>query len=478
MVRRAKKRKDGAAELLENCEVVPKELMAMADRLREFSRPYLDLLYEKRQRPHGEDYLRGLLSDLERKSVEPITERLGQYRRPLQYFIGGSEWDHAPLLDFLNQEVARELGEPNGILVADPSAMPKKGKASVGVGRQWCGRLGKVENCQLGVYLGYVSNKGHTLVDEELYLPREWTSDKARREKCNIPRGLRFKTAHKLTLEMLGRRRDILPHRWFVADDEFGRPAGFRNKLHKMGERYLLEIPSNLLVRDINAKPPARIAGRRGGRRKVPFVQARAWMASLKQEDWQLFDIRPGSKGPVKVWAARTRVQTKDRQRCSERIEWLVVIRTEEKTPEYRYYFSNAEENVALGEMVHAASARHWIEDCFERAKGKVGLDHYEVRSWQGWHHHMTLAMLALFFLVLEQRRLSESTPVITVQQTAEAIGEIFRDPDMDLRELAQRLTNRLRRNEQTRIDHWRKFHQLPPSWIIARSSHVPSFAQ
>lgn len=477
MPRRAKSRADGTEELLSSCQVVPKELMEMADRLKDWSQPYLELLYEKRQRPHGEDYLRGLLSDLERKSVEPITERLGQYRRPLQYFIGGSDWDHKPLLDFLNHQVAQDLGESNGILVGDPSAMPKKGKESVGVARQWCGRLGKTENCQVGVFLGYVSNKGHTLVDEELYLPRDWARDKARREKCRVPPRLRFKTAQRLTLEMLERRRGVLPHRWFVADDEFGRPAWFRRKLDRMGERYLLEIPSNLLVRDIKAPPPARIAGKRGGLRKVPFVRTRDWMAALEEQDWKPFHIRDGTKGPVKVWAVCARVQTMDRRRRSKKIEWLVVIRTDEKVPEYRYYFSNAEEDVALEEMVHAASARYWVEDCFERAKGRVGMDHYEVRSWQGWHHHMTLALLALYFLVLEQRRLSERTPVITVQQTAEAIGEIFRNPNIDLRKLALKLTNRLRRNEQARIDHWRKFHRLPPSWIIARSNHVPSYA-
>jgi hypothetical protein len=244
-----------------------------------------------------------------------------------------------------------------------------------------------------------------------------------------------------------------------------------------MGERYLLEIPSNLRVRDVNAPPPARVAGKRGGPRKVDFVQARAWAASLKKQDWKLFEIRPGTKGPVKVWASCTRVQTIDRNRRSKTIQWLVVLKTDEKVPEYRYYFSNAEENVALEEMVHAASARYWVEDCFERAKGKVGLDHYEVRSWQGWHHHMTLCLLGLYFLVLEQRRLSQRTPVITVQQTAEAIGEIFRNPGIDLRDLALKFTNRLRRSEQTRIDHWRKFHRLPPSWTIMRSSHVPCFA-
>lgn len=470
--------KNTQVSLLESCEVVPEELMEMSQRLLEFSKPYLELLPDKRSCRRGEDFLRGLLSDLERKSVEPITERLDQYRRPLQYFIGESEWDHEPMLDLLNQQVAQELGEPSGILAADPSAMPKKGRGSVGVARQWCGRLGKQDSCQVGVYLGYISNKGHTVIDERLYLPRDWAKDKDRRKKCRIPPVLRFKTSQRLVLEMLEERRGVLPHRWFVADEEFGRPAWFRKKLDEMGERYLLEIPSNIRVRDISVPAPARMPGKRGAARKAPFAQARVWMAALQERDWESFHVRDATKGPLKVWAACARVQTVDQGRRSKKIQRLMVIRTEEKVPEYRYYFSNAQEDVALAEMVHAASARYWIEDCFERAKGRVGLDHYEVRSWLGWHHHMTLCLLALYFLVLEQRRLSKHTPAITVPQTAEAIGEIFRTPDIDLRGLALKLTNRLRRNEETRIAHWRKFHRLPPPWIIMRSNHVPSFAQ
>jgi len=123
------------------------------------------------------------------------------------------------------------------------------------------------------------------------------------------------------------------------------------------------------------------------------------------------------------------------------------------------------------------ASARHWIEDCFERAKGKVGLDHYEVRSWRGWHHHMTLCLLALYFLVTAQRRLSRSTPALTLQQSADAIGEFLHNPEIDIRSLAVKITHRLRRIEQTRIDHWKKINRLPPPWIIAKSNYVPNIA-
>lgn len=464
-------------ELLESCEVIPEELEMSLERLKEFTKPYLKLLPRIEMQKHGEDFLEGLVTDLERKSVEPIAERLGQYRRPLQYFIGASPWDHQPLLDELISEVKAELGEENGILVIDPSAFPKKGTHSVGVARQWCGRLGKQDNCQLGVFLGYVSNKGHTLVDERLYMPREWAKDKTRRAKCGVPKEVRFKTALQLAVEMVETSRLELPHRWVVGDGEFGRPFWFRNKLEQMGERYLLEIPSNLSVRDLHAAAP-RKKHRRGARPKVSFQRVCSWKDGLKKQDWKKIHLRDGTKGPLDVWAARTRVQTKDKSRRSKKSQWLMVTKTTDAVAEYRYYFSNAEENVSLQEMAHAANARYWIEDAFERAKGKVGLDHYEVRSWSGWHHHITLCLLALYFLVLEHRRLSQSTPPITLQQSAQAIGEILRNPNINVHSLALKITNRLRRNEHARIDHWRKFHILPPSWTIARATHVPHFTQ
>ena len=478
MACRTKKAPTTAEELLGECEIEAGELTGMLEELKGFSQPYLKLLPDKRLYARGEDFLRGLLSDLERKSIEPIAERQGQYRRPLQYFIGESDWDHRPLLDRLCKDVVKDLGEDNGVLVIDPSGFPKKGKDSVGVTRQWCGRLGKKENCQLGVFLSYVSNKGHALVDERLYMPRDWGRDKARRSKCRVPRGVRFKTAPGLALDMLKERREELPHRWVVADAEFGRGFVFRQELQRMGERYLLEIACNRTVRDINALPEPRTGEKRGGPRKAPFVQVRRWMAGLEDHDWKKINIRDGTKAPLIVWAVRARVQTMDEKHPSKTVQWLMVIKTDDKNPEYRYYFSNAEEDVSLEEMVHAASARQWIEDCFQRAKGKVGLDHYEVRSWMGWHHHMTLSMLALYFLVLEQRRLSQNTPAVSVQQAAEALGEILRDPEINVKELALMITNRLRRNEQVRIHQWKKFGRLPSSWTIARSSHVPLFAQ
>lgn len=463
--------------MMKSCEVVPEDMEMALERLKGFAKPSLALMPRPEMREPGADILKGLLTDLERKSTEPIAEYLGQARRSLQYFMGASPWGPGPLLDKLCEVVAEDLGEENGILVVDPSSIAKKGKESVGVARQWCGRLGKTENCQVGVFIGSVSNKGHTLVDERLSLPKGWAKDKARRKKCGVPEGVRSRTAQQLAREMREERGRLLPHRWVVADAEFGRPYRFRKGLENRGERYVLEIPSTLLVRDTVALPPRQRKGR-GRRRKVPSQRVDSWAEKRKASDWEKVHIRDGTKGPWEVLAVRTRVQSYDKRKRLKREQWLMVTKTLEATPEYRYYFSNAKEDVTLQEMVPVANARFWVEDCFERSKGKVGLDHYEVRSWRGWPHHMTLCLLALMFLVLEQRRLSQRTPAITLQQSAEALGEILRNPNIDVRGLAEKTTRRLRRNEQSRIHHWKRFHRLPPSWIMARSTHVYNLAQ
>lgn len=456
--------------LLDDCEVAPKDLEACLDHLKNFVDPFIALLPRSQLRIHGEDFIRGLLSDLERKSTEPIAEREGKHRRGLQRFIGESPWDHAPLLDELNRQVAAEIGSAQGILTLDGSSFPKKGKESVGVARQWCGRLGKIDNCQTGVFLGYVSNLGHTLIDERLYLSKDWTRARKRRERCHIPKRVKFKTAHQLSLEMLRIRGKQLPHAWLNGDDAFGCVPWFRAELREMGERYLLEIPSSLSVCDACDPLPTKGKGRP---RKARFMRAGKWAADAPSKNWGRIHVRDGVKGPLIVRAIRFRVRARNKRRREKQVEWLLVTRTESKVPEYRYYLSNADEDVALEEMVLAANARYWIEDCFERAKGRIGMDHYEVRSWGGWHHHMTLSLLALWFLVQEQRRLNIGTPALTLQQSAEAIGELLRDPELDARQLALKITRRLLRMEQVRIHHWRRFKCRPPRWTQARAAYV-----
>jgi SRSO17 transposase len=304
----------------------------------------------------------------------------------------------------LARQVAGELGEPDGVLVFDPSAFPKKGAESVGVQRQWCGRLGKVENCQVGVYLGYVSRSDHALVDFRLFLPREWAGHTRRRAKAGIPRDVRFRTRHELMLEMLDERAEVLPHAWVAGDDELGRSSWFREQLRQRGERYLLAVPSNTLVRDLRVPASPSPGGRR---RKSPFVRADRWRAELPESAWRTIEVRAGEKGPLVVQAAWTLVQTRSDGRVSDVGEILVVFREGQTDGAWKhdYLLSNAGVATPLDEFARVFKAEHRIEECIQRAKGEAGLADYQVRTWEGWHHHQTLALLATWFLTQETRR-------------------------------------------------------------------------
>ena len=408
-------------------------------------------------REHGEDFVRGLLSDLGRKSTEPIAERAGKDRNGMQRFIGQNGWDHRPVTEELCRQVGTEIGRPEGILVLDPTTFVKKGDDSVGVARQWCGRAGCVENCQKGVFLGYVSDLGRTLADMRLYLPEEWVKDRERRKKCHVPKKIRHQTTSDLGLELVLERGKLLPHAWVVGDEEFGRNPDFRMDLHRAGERYVMEIPSNFVVCDAQEARTQRYASH------LTWTQVREWVKTVPEESWMRISVRDGSKGPVILHATRKRVRARWRHRPAPAEEWLVVVREETPEAKHHYYLSNAGEDVGLEEMVRAANARYWVEDCFERAKGETGLADYETRTWDGWHHHVTLSLLALWFLVKEQRRLNQSTPAITLQQSKDAIAELLRNPDLDAHTLAERITRRLQRNEGSRIAHWSRHGMLAP---------------
>lgn len=391
--------------LLEDAEVDPRVLRDLQPRLERFLDPFADCLQRSEQEEHIRDYVAGLLCELDYKNVESIAYLHDQERDPLQKFIGQSPWNHRPLLTELTRSVARELGSPEGVLVFDPSAFAKKGNASVGVQRQWCGRLGKVENCQVGVYLGYVGPTDHALVDVRLYLPREWTSDRARCKRAGVPRDVRFRTRHQLALEMLDEHGGLLPHAWVTGDDEMGRSSWFRRGLAERQERYLLAVPSNTLVRDLEAEPPP-YSGR-GRHPVIPFQRVDRWCAAVSENAWTEVTVRDGEKGPLVVQTVKRRVQAKTEKRRVGSEELLVVVRTRQQdgTWKHDYHLSNAAPETPLAEFARVANAEHRIEECFQRAKGEAGLADYEVRTWRGWYHHQTLAMIATWFLSVEARR-------------------------------------------------------------------------
>jgi SRSO17 transposase len=391
-------------ELLAACQVPPTAFRGAVDRLEIFAQPFVASLPSPESQQHTKTYLAGLVSDVAHKNAEAIAYRYDLDRQTLQHYLGTSPWDHQPPMDELNRQVAAALGCADAVLVFDPSAFPKKGTASVGVQRQWCGRLGKSDNCQVGVYLGYVTDREHVLVDFELYLPEEWTKDRKRRKRCGVPKKIRFRTRHELALEMLDRRGPMLPHGWISGDDEMGRPAWFRQDLAGRHERYLLAVPSNTSIRDLEAEPPP--YGGHGPHPKVPFLGVRDWCEALPEESWTRLTVRDGEKGPLEVEVVKRRVKSKIERRVMAVEELLVVVRHEEGGKwKYDYHLSNGAPTTPLAELARVANAEHRIEECLKRGKSEAGLGDYRVRNWLGWHHHQALSIIAAWFLVQETSR-------------------------------------------------------------------------
>lgn len=392
-------------EFLEQCEV-KRELFAGAlERLGEFAKPYVEGMLRSEQREHTQRYLGGLLSDLERKNVESIAYLHDRDRKGLQHFIRDGSWDHRALLGVLAGQVKAELGEGDGVIVFDPSSHAKRGNESVGVKRQWCGRLGKIENCQVGIYMGYASRKGHALVDTRLYLPGEWARDRKRRRRAGIPREVRFRTRHALALEMLRERGQVLLHKWVTGDAEMGRSGRFRRELRTSGETYLLAVPSNTTIRDLEGdSPPWSGTGRKPKRR---YERVDGWCRLLPQDAWTRIDVRNGEKGPIVIECLKKRVQARTERRHVGPEELFFATRERQSDGSWKhdYCLSNAAAATPLAELARVANAEHRIEHCFQRSKSDTGMSQYEVRTWTGWHHHQTLSIVATWFLVTEQMR-------------------------------------------------------------------------
>lgn len=372
------------------------EISSLPGRLDEFLRPYLPLFGRVENHGHAQMYVDGRLRRVQRRTVEPIANEHGVHRRPLQYFVGGRAWDDYAVRDQLCLSIAQEIGAKDGVLLLDGSSFPKKGDKSVGVQRQWCGRLGKEENCQVGEFLGYATAKGHTLVDCRLYLPKSWAAEKARRNEAYVPEEVEFKEGWRLSYDLITKHRAVLPHQWIVGDDAYGRPVEFRRLLDADGERYLLEVPSNTQV----------LIGRRKRRDEWQSVESVANAIPLGK--WKRVVTSDGEKGPIAVHALKVRVKTRGgngTHGVGGRETLLVTQRGNERW----YYLSNAY-SVSAQKMAKVAACRHCVEQCFELAKTDVGMDEYEVRSWVGWHHHMTLSLLAQYFLIRERARIKKNT--------------------------------------------------------------------
>lgn len=406
-----------------------RDLKHLAAELSQYSAEYAPLFKRREQREWARFYLRGQLSELERKSIEPMVLReRGQdinAVRAVQQFIGEGAWDDDRLLERHQQLVGADLGEGDGVMIVDGSGFPKKGDHSAGVRPQYCGALGKIANCQQGVFVVYASRSGYTFLDRRLYLPREWFDEAhaSKRQKCGVPGKLKFKTEPQLGLEMITdlAEQDRVPFRWVTCDEHYGMNTAFLDGVAELGKWYFAEVPVNttLWVGSPQILPPGKgqpgnlKTGRprtapRVARGEAAAQQLRQVAANLSPEDWQRQTIKEGAKGPITADFAFVRAMSKRRRRPGHEV-WAVFRRSRSDPGEIKYFLSNAPATTAKAELVRLAGLRWPVETAIEEAKGELGMDHYETRTWVGWHHHMTLTFLAHHFLVRLRLRLKKS---------------------------------------------------------------------
>jgi len=466
-----------AQALLDDAILTTTQVVEIGRRIEPFLQRYLPLFQRSEQRTNAQHLVEGKLSSLARKTCEPIAHQLGVRREVLQDFLGVSPWDDHRILAEIRQQVCEVWNDPKGVLLGDGSGFPKKGDHSCGVKRQYCGRLGKVDNCQLGIFLGYACQHGHTLLDHRLFLPPEWANDRQRRKKTGVPKDVVYQETWEIFLDQVDECKDV-PHSWTVADAEFGRVYQCRKGLRQRQERYVVDVRNDMLIRDLRATSPRR-KGNRGRHPLPPWQSIQAWTGSQPPTAWVRFAIRGGAKRPLLVEAAQTRVQTREGQKVGEE-ERLVVIRTVNNPDAKTWYtFSNAAEEVPLLEVVWAHAQRYWEEGTFKEGKSEVGLADYEVRGWRGWHHHMTMSLLALWFLALERGREKKRTPALTVSVLREVFSRVLALERLTLGTIVRELNATLRRTEEARIYHWientgkyppRRMEPSDPKVVIAEA--------
>ena len=437
----------------------------MVNKLEETYGVYRSAFERSDQAAHGWVYLKGLLSDIPRKVTERIALRFGENVRSLQHFIGQSRWSCEAMKEIHQGLVVETLGEADGVLLIDESGMVKQGQHSVGVAWQWCGSVGKVANSQVGVYLGYASRKGHSFLDARLFLPEKWFAEThaEQRQACGIPEALSYQTKPEIALEMLQQafERGDLPCQWVAADELYGDAPAFRDGVADLDKWYFVEVSCSRQV--WLEKPEVHLPAWQGRGRKPTRLRLRnpehksqrvdALAQQLPDKAWVRAKIKEGSKGPLVCDFACLRI-IEVRDGLPGPQSWLILRRNLEDPTTIKYYFSNAPADIDPLELVRISGMRWPVEIIFRAGKVEVGFDHYELRSWLGWHHHMFFAFLAHLFLVRMRIFFKLRAPALTVYQVRLLLLSVLPMPIFDVEAAIRMVRYYQRRNYAAYLSH------------------------
>jgi len=393
--------------------------------LKGFHEVFRDCFHRSESRGHFYRYMVGQFSELERKSIEPIALNVEHGNvRPMQRFVSDAEWDDNRMLTKYHSLVNEDMGSANGAIIFDESAVVKKGGESIGVSRQYCGTVGKVDNCQVGVYAAYASPSGYALLDKRIFIPDKWFTDgyKDRRSKCRLPEDVGFRTKPQLAVEMLNGivAGCVIPFKYVLADSVYGTSPVFIEAVESLvGVTYFVEVLNSTkcwLKRPITREKRYRYRGQirsktiLDGTAQSP-ISVKVLAENINDYYWYRRTVSEGTKGPIQYEFTRKRIVLSNGG-LPQKTVWLIIRRTIEDKPSYRYYLSNAPSSARLSLLVWLSGLRWAIEQCFEETKTELGLDHYEVRKYRGWNHHMLTCMLAHFFLWHLKIRLGKKSTI------------------------------------------------------------------
>jgi SRSO17 transposase len=377
-----------------------------------FHSQFADCFSREEPRENFFQYMAGQMSQLERKSIEPIAVNVEDAKvRAMQHFLSDVIWDEARIISRYHVMAMEDLGDADGVLIFDESGFVKKGNDSIGVARQYCGSIGKVENCQTGVFAAYASRHGYCFLNNRLFLPEKWFGEEyaIRRNKCKLPADISFKTKPQLGAEMFEEivQENVIPFRYIVADTVYGNSPEFIEAVDKApGVTYMVSLPLDTFCW-VQEPVTLEKTYHYGGKEKKRRILAEAQQKPMTFEKlakgtndyfWYRRKVSEGTKGPIVYEFMKKRVILSKDGKPDKRV-WLIVRRTIGKEPTYAYFISNACRSTRLKTFVWLSGIRWAIEQCFEEAKSDLGMDHYEVRKYPGWRHHMITCMLAHFFL-------------------------------------------------------------------------------
>ena len=440
------------------CNLSKKDVERFLDEFAQYMKRFRPAFLRVEQAKRSQAYVHGLLGNAVRKNVEQMALSLGEKVRSQQYFVGQSQWETEPVIAIHQGLIRESLGEEDGVALIDESSVVKQGAESVGVAAQYCGSVGKIANGQVGVYLGYASRKGYSLIEGQLFMPDPWFEKECaeRRNACGVPKDLEFKTKPEIGLALLKNavKRGNLPFSWVAADALYGDAPAFRDGVAELEKWYFTAIKENtpiwcgppkvhVLQWKGHGRHPTRLRLSDPRRHPLPVKQV---AKKISKPDWHRAVIKEGSKGPIVCEFAFLRVSELRGNLPGPEL-WLIIRRNLDDPSEIKYFFSNAPATTPLNEFVRIRGMRWPIETIFEEAKGEVGFDQYEMRSWQGWHHHMLRVSLAHHFLVRLRIRFQKQAPALTIYQVRLLLSAVLPPAALNIQTALDRVLYYQKRN-------------------------------